>query len=170
MTEQETQPAIQAPQAGPQKSDVKMLVVAAVVLTLVAAPTGWFLGRYLTGSEHVSAQDTATHKEDEDQENIKDNKHVIALAPIVTDMSPLEGGRIRLEIALVRDDVNPLEPDLVADIANDFVALLRQTTTSQIKGASGFMYLREDLLERARIRSQNRISNILISSLVIEQS
>jgi len=170
MTKKETPQATQEAEADPQKSDVKMLVVAAAVLTLVAAPTGWFLGRYLTGSEHAAAQDTTIHQDDGGAENIKDNKHIIVLSPIVTDMSPLEGGRVRLEISLVRDDVDPLETDLVADIANDFVALLRQITASQIKGASGFMYLREDLLERARIRSQNRISNILISSLVIEQS
>jgi len=170
MTEKETEKTPTPPEVAPQKSDVKMFAMAAAVLTLVAAPTGWFLGRYLTSSENIYAQIMPTHKSDDKAENIKENRHIIPLAPIITDMSPQEGGRVRVEIALVSDDVRPLELDLVADIANDFVALLRQTTVSQIKGASGFMYLREDLLERARMRSQNKISNILITNLVIEQS
>ncbi|MCT6920045.1 MAG: flagellar basal body-associated FliL family protein, partial [Bifidobacteriales bacterium] len=74
-----------------------------------------------------------------------------------------------VECSLVSQPGEVLAPSVAAEISNDFLAFLRNSTIAQIKGASGLMNLREDLVDRARTRSKGKVTNVLISSLVIEQ-
>ena len=41
-------------------------------------------------------------------------------------------------------------------------------TLTQIEGASGFQHLREDLNERARIRSGGKVRDLVIQALIVE--
>jgi len=150
-------------------NDLKALLVAAVVLTLPAVVAGWFIGHHIASHNNMNAPIIVSQEGNQAADLLLANSRVTILAPLISDLLPSEGGRVRIEIALVSRGQQPLEPELIADISNDFVALLRQSAASQIKGATGFMYLREDLLERAIIRSHGQISNILIPTFVIEQ-
>jgi len=153
-----------------QKSTVKPLLIAALLMGVIAAPVSWFLGSQI-GKKVPDLLDGS-----QNQEQAKDDPHkgkeassvILALAPILTNLHEEQNVWVKMDIALVVKAQETLEPEQQAEISSDFIALLRQMTSAQIKGATGLMNLREDLLERARIRSEDKISALLISSLVIQ--
>ena len=57
---------------------------------------------------------------------------------------------------------------LAGRISEDIVAFLRTVPLAQIEGANGFQHLREDLNDRARIRSEGRVREVIIQSLIVE--
>jgi flagellar FliL protein len=57
---------------------------------------------------------------------------------------------------------------MAAAIAEDVVAYLRTVPITQLEGPSGLLHLREDLNDRARIRSGGKVKELVIQSLVLE--
>ena len=57
---------------------------------------------------------------------------------------------------------------LVARVGEDVVAYLRTISPAQIEGARGLQYLREDLNERAAIRSSGKVRELIIETLVVQ--
>ncbi|WCR55266.1 MAG: hypothetical protein PG977_000659 [Bartonella clarridgeiae] len=153
-----------------KENSVKIFLIVGLVLTLVAAVSGWFLGAW------VSREMVPTSSNSKELTVVKNSEHLVAadshvviLPPILTNIAMPENVWIRMEVSLIIKSNQNIEATLTADISNDFLAFLRQVTIDQVKGPSGLMNLRADLLDRARIRSGNKVSNILISSLVVEQ-
>lgn len=91
---------------------------------------------------------------------------VLTLPSIVTNLAA--GGWIRLEVAVVVDGNKPVQGDLAARLAQDTTALLRSLSVRQISGPSGFLYLRQEILDRMKVRSSDRVREVMIQSLVIE--
>ena len=48
------------------------------------------------------------------------------------------------------------------------MAYLRTLSLQEIEGARGFEHLRNDLQERARLRSKGRVTTLLIRTFVVE--
>ena len=57
---------------------------------------------------------------------------------------------------------------LSAKIADDMLAYLRTLTLTQLQGASGLQHLREDLSERAAVRSEGHVKEVMIEMMVIQ--
>ena len=57
---------------------------------------------------------------------------------------------------------------LLGEIAEDIIGYLRTVPMSDLEGPSGFLHLREDLNDRARIRSGGKIRELIIQALVLE--
>ena len=57
---------------------------------------------------------------------------------------------------------------LVARIGEDIVSYLRTVSAAQIEGARGLQYLREDLNERATIRSGGKVRELILETLVVQ--
>jgi len=144
---------------------IKPLIFAALLMTTIAAPAGWFLGSQI-GNVPPTNPEIIQKEEKEAGKSI--GSTILPLHPIITNLREPENVWVRIEIALVIQDQQDVAPEDQAEISNDFIALLRQMTLTQIKGPTGLMNLREDLFERARIRTGGKISALLISSLVIE--
>ena len=153
---------------GKKDSGVKTLLVAGIILTLVAAGGGWFLGTQI-GKEIAPPPVEQKNEAEKTADTIASNSSVTVLNPILTNMAAPNNAWIRVECSLVSQPGEVLSPSVAAEISNDFLAFLRNSTIAQIKGASGLMNLREDLVERARTRSKGKVTNVLISSLVVEQ-
>jgi len=151
-------------------SDIKTLLIAALLMGAIAAVAGWFLGSQIGAGTPILLQSVqaAENAGDNEQGNHAPASTLETLAPILTNLREPEGTRVRMEIALVIKEGEGLQVEQQAEIVNDFIALLRQMTVAQIKGPTGLMNLREDLLDRARIRSEGKVSALLISSLVVE--
>ena len=149
-------------------SGIKALLLAGVILTLVAAGGGWFLGTQI-GKEISPPPVEPKNQAQKTADTIASNSSVTVLTPILTNMAAPNNAWIRVECSLVSQPGEVLAPSVAAEISNDFLAFLRNSTIAQIKGASGLMNLREDLVDRARTRSKGKVTNVLISSLVIEQ-
>lgn len=95
------------------------------------------------------------------------------LKPIVTNLAAPPGVWVRLEAAIaLKGEGPPIGPPdldrLAADITADTVGYLRTLTLRQIEGADGLRHLREDLSERAAIRSKGQVSEIIIETLVAQ--
>lgn len=91
------------------------------------------------------------------------------LAPIVTNLAAPETGWVRLQAAIVYDVEALPQPDvLVSEVTADIVAFLRTMTLASIEGSDGLRRLHEDLSERAVIRSEGRIRELIIQALVVQ--
>lgn len=75
--------------------------------------------------------------------------------------------RIESSIVFTRDPSKPSEI-VVAEIRQDLVAYLRSVSLAQIQGSSGLMHLREDMNERAKLRSNGKIQEIIVETLVVQ--
>ncbi|MGY6645067.1 MAG: flagellar basal body-associated FliL family protein [Salinarimonas sp.] len=91
------------------------------------------------------------------------------LEPIITNLRHPHETFIRADIALVLD-----EPDegartrLAAEVSGDIMAYLRTLDLARLEGASGLQFLREDLSERAAIRSEGRVRELILETLVVQ--
>ncbi|HEY0331535.1 MAG TPA: flagellar basal body-associated FliL family protein [Rhodopseudomonas sp.] len=91
------------------------------------------------------------------------------IAPVVTNLASPPGAWIRVEASVITDQVNEDEANvLVARVGEDVVAYLRTISPAQIEGARGLQYLREDLNERAAIRSSGKVRELIIETLVVQ--
>ncbi len=148
-----------------------------VVLTLVTGGAGWLSGGYLGlgGSVPAAAPTTETgqapagdHAQPEGGEHGTPGvSNVVDIAPITTNLAVPDTTWIRLELSLVFDKPpeDPALPDLVQQ---DLMAYIRTVKLMQIEGASGYQYLKSDLLERAGIRSGGLVKDVLVRTMLVE--
>jgi flagellar FliL protein len=57
---------------------------------------------------------------------------------------------------------------LAAHVSEDIITYLRSATVTQFEGSRGLQHLRDDLTERANIRSSGKIRELIIETLVIQ--
>jgi flagellar protein FliL len=91
------------------------------------------------------------------------------MPPIVTNIGSPKDTWIRLEAAIVFDAKTVQHPETLAeDIAGDELAYLRTVTLAQVEGPIGLENIRQDLNERASIRSGGKVSELVIRTLVLQ--
>lgn len=91
------------------------------------------------------------------------------LSPIVTNLAAPANNWARIEASMVTDSLSDEESGiLAARIGEDIVIYLRTTSVSQLEGARGLQHLRDDLTERANIRSSGKVRELIIETLVIQ--
>ena len=91
------------------------------------------------------------------------------LPPIIANLADPPDAWVRIQATLVFDGALTQKPDVVAaEIAEDILAFMRTLTLAQIAGASGLQHLREDLNERAAIRSNGRVRELILQTLVVQ--
>jgi flagellar FliL protein len=91
-----------------------------------------------------------------------------SLPAIVTNLASPQKSWIRLEASIALADAAADSNELAAAVAEDVVAFLRTVPVAQLEGPSGLLHLREDLNERARLRSGGKVRELVIQSLVLE--
>ena len=156
---------------GKKKSGLVVTVAIGLVLSLIAAGGGWMVGGLIAPQvvEPETASADQSHEKDEKKDGEAEHKpreNVIALEPITTNLSYPSDNWIRIEVSLVFNE----EPDeaLADQIHQDILAYLRTVSLQQIEGPRGFQYLREDLRERVKLRSEGRVNDLLLRTFVIE--
>lgn len=168
------------PKRGPS---LVVQIAVLLVLTAIAAGIGWFSGGFLGKSQppaaaadaaannHAPAADTATaagHGQPAGAGNAAANSgRIVDLAPITTNLAMPDTIWIRLELSLVLDK-EPKDLDLVLTIQQDIMAYIRTVKLIQVQGASGYQHLKSDILERARIRSQGLVKDVLVRTMIFE--
>jgi flagellar FliL protein len=155
----------------PKKSRLAPLlqwVGATLVLSLVASGVGGFLGLQLVSQIKESAA-KETKPDPPPPSKYEGGTGLVNLPPIVTNLSQPSDAWVRLQAAIVFDTKAVPMPDvLAAQISEDFLGFLKTLTVAQIGGASGLQHLREDLSERATIRSEGRVRELIIQTLVVQ--
>ncbi len=97
------------------------------------------------------------------------NVSLVDLPPVITNLADPTSAWVRLQAAVVVDKQTTTKPDVLgAEIADDILGFMKTLSLSQIGGASGLQHLREDLSERASIRSQGHVRELIIQTLVVQ--
>ncbi len=91
------------------------------------------------------------------------------LSPIVTNLAQPEGVKVRLQASILFNKKDVEAPTLVsAQITDDLIGYLKTLSIAQLQGGSGLQSLREDLNERVATRSNGRVRELIIETLVVQ--
>ncbi|HEY8578669.1 MAG TPA: flagellar basal body-associated FliL family protein [Beijerinckiaceae bacterium] len=143
------------------------VVLAFAVITVVAAGVGFgyrmFLAKPTTAAPAAAAKPAAGAP-------VASGEKLRRLPPLITNLADAPNTWLRLEIALLLDPaMKDLEADVLArEIGEDVMAYARTLSLFQLQGSSGLYHLREDLHERATLRSGGKVREILVQSLVVQ--
>jgi flagellar protein FliL len=148
-----------------------------VALTAAAAGMGWLSGGFLDGGKPASGKAAESHAPASEGhgEDAAEGGHgdaaaagetVIDLPAITTNIAAPRDVWVRMEVSIVLDEPQPAElPNL---ILQDLLAYIRTVKMHEIEGASGLRHLKENLDERAAIRSDGHATQVLIRTLLFE--
>lgn len=143
-------------------------------MTVAALGVGWFSGGYLKRSEAPPGVTASGEKQEHKPATAKEGAPVspsagpllVQLAPITTNLASPDTVWVRLDASIVLDAPQP--PAMAEAVHQDLLALVRTLKMHQVEGPSGFLHLKDDLRERAAIRSEGHVTDVLIRTLVFE--
>lgn len=93
----------------------------------------------------------------------------LALPPIVGPLRAPDQFWVRFEGVVVVDEMDAARSKaLLAEIADDTLIYFSTLSLVEIEGAAGLKAVREDLVERARIRGDGKVRDLLIQALVTQ--
>jgi flagellar protein FliL len=92
----------------------------------------------------------------------------IAIPSIITTIGSDQATNVRLDLSMVAVSGTALETPLRNEIREDVIALLRGLKREDLEGGRGFLNLRAQLDERARIRGRGAILGLLIGGLMVQ--
>jgi len=154
---------------GKAKGSLTGLLAAVAVLTVIAGGGGWYLGGMISADQLASAKPSG--KEDKPKQGDFESRSigtVVPLQPIITNLGIPQNTWVRLEASLVSKPCHEIPAAVAASVGDDFLSFLRSVNLMQLQGAAGLAYLRSDLEERARLRSEGAVERVFISALVVE--
>ncbi len=175
-------------EGGKKNGGLMQTVAAVAILTLVAGGGGALMGKILAkpgpaeppatpvadGPAPESAADPATSGNTDEAaiKGLSRDGHpvlkLVPLEPVLTNIYAPSNTWLRVEASLiVRDDGSENAAVLAAEVQADTLAFLRSVQLAQIEGTRGLMHLRDDLRERAKLRSP-AVVDYLLKSLVAE--
>jgi len=150
-----------------------MQAAALLVVTVLAAGMGWLTGSYLeerrdpvSEAEPEGIAPETSQGEQEEAAGSATPSTIIQLDPITTNLAEPTNVWLRMELAIVFE--GPADPALARAIHQDLLAYMRTVKLKQIESGSGFQHLKSDLLERARIRGDGRVKEVLIMTFLYE--
>jgi flagellar FliL protein len=161
--------------AGPKKGGKLQTIAIVLGLTLVAAGGGTALG-FLLGKPQpapvAAAPDSATPAADAPLAAKADPAApadvVLALEPVLTDIASPPGTQLRMQASLIVSPEGVADQTvLAAQVQADMIVFVRTLELAQIEGARGLLHLKEDLLERAKLRSP-AVIDLMVRSLVVK--
>jgi flagellar FliL protein len=154
--------------AAPARETLNSWLVVTAALTPLAALVGAFVGWYLVGTAQRSSRPAASAPVVAEPA-YPPGALVVELAPVITNLANPPETRVRLQGAIVLDAGDGQKPDLVAaQIAEDILGYLRTASLASLHGPSGLRHLRDDLGERARTRSNGKVRELVIRTLVVQ--
>lgn len=94
---------------------------------------------------------------------VKDLPHVL------TNVAMPPESWIRLEAAIIYDQADVANANVLAgEISNDLLAFLRSLSLREIQGPEGLAYLRQDMKDRVALRSDGKVKDLVIQTLVVQ--
>lgn len=180
-------------EAKPSAKKGKILTIAALAaITLLGAGGGWVVGGMLATppltaeeaklveeakaavkakQEHGKAPEAGGHgggsKKEEGLPTISAAlPGLMQLDAITTNLAYPAENWVRIELALVFK--GPADAEMAKTVQNDITAYLKTVSLQQIEGPRGFEYLKDDIKERVDLRSEGKISDVIVRTFVIQ--
>jgi flagellar protein FliL len=152
-----------------ETQDDMQSIMAVAILTLIAIGAGAVTGLHLL----VTAERVVDARKSVNAPPVASayagSARLRKLSPIVTNLAAPANNWARIEASMVTESLNDEEAGiLAAHISEDIVAYLRSASVSQFEGARGLRHLRDDLTERANVRSSGKVRELIIETLVIQ--
>jgi flagellar protein FliL len=144
-----------------------MKIVLIILATMIAAictggAHGWFRRESPAPQQQVPGAAEGARSE------IKPAA-VRELKPIITNLAAPDGAWIRLEmVVVIEPGGGPESEQQIAAFVDDTLSYLRSVTAARLEGVGGLRDLREDLKERSTLRSNGRIREVLIVTMVVQ--
>jgi flagellar FliL protein len=145
-------------------------IAALAVLGIVAAAIGALLGLQVVETTQLAA---GAQKKIAGERPVpvqySGSARLLKLAPVITNLAKPSSSWARVEASLIFNEVRQDETGVIAaQIGQDIVAYMRTMSLPQLEGARGLQYLREDLNERANLRSSGKVKELIIETLVVQ--
>ncbi|MFZ4807696.1 MAG: flagellar basal body-associated FliL family protein [Hyphomicrobiaceae bacterium] len=163
-------PAKKKDDGEPKKPSAIIGIIGLLVATLLAAGAGAFFGlKMLAPGTGLAATEAGHGAGSDKKEPPVETWKVRPLPPVITNLAMPRNTWVRLETMMVLDNEDPKDLNLLtAKISEDMVSYLRTLTLSQLEGPSALQHLKEDLNDRARLRSEGKVREIIVHGLVAE--
>jgi flagellar FliL protein len=138
-------------------------------MTLCAVAAGSGLALLAGAPAHESDQSSPAPAAPDIQTAYGGDTATLSLPPVITNLAEPANIWIRLQASIIFDAKSLKRPDLLStQIGGDIVSFLRTLSLAQLGGASGLLHLREDLNERAKIRSGGLVRELVLQSMVVQ--
>lgn len=148
------------------------VIIALIMVTVAAAAAGGIFGLQVHALIEKSRKQTDSTSEiasEDVKPAFSEAADIRNLPPVITNLAGPQRAWVRIEASIVlAGEPSPEDDLLAAKIAEDLVAFLRTISVTDIEGASGFQHLREDLVDRVRVRSGGRARDLVIHTFIIE--
>jgi flagellar protein FliL len=155
-----------AAQPSASGSSFGQFIIAMVVVTVLAGVIGTVV------APRLNAQSPATKEQKVEaaaEAAIPSKPNLLDLPPIVTNLGAPQETWVRLETSMVFDPTAVKQPEtLAAEIANDLLAYMRTVSLTQLQGPIGLQNLRQDLNDRAAVRSNGAVKELAIRTFVLQ--
>jgi flagellar FliL protein len=139
--------------------------IAFLVAGLIAGGVGAFQGMQVKPAEPVKA---SAKPEDEKRFAPIVEMATLDVPPVVTNLAAPPDVWIRIEGSILFEGKLPHGEALVGQISSDLLAFMRTQTLQQIQGVAGLQHLRQDLNERVSTRTDGKVREYIIKSLVVQ--
>ncbi len=150
------------------------VAVSALAVTAVAAGGGVLFGMKTSATIETAiakrdAAATATAGKPVIPIKYSGDTVVKPLEAVVTNLASPSDTWVRLEASMVFKNGALENPEVTgAELRQDMLAYLRTVNIAQLEGPSALQHLIEDLDERAAVRTNGRVSELVIQTLVIQ--
>lgn len=162
------EPPASRPGGAPEPSWLAWLGIAGA-LTICALAAGSWVGLLIGGTPIKDCSNPAKGASGAEAAKYGGDVAIRGLPPISTNLAEPPGVWVRVQASIVFDSKAVQKPDFIAaQIGDDILGLMRTLSLAQIGGASGLQHLREDLNERAAIRSGGLVRELVLQSVVFQ--
>jgi flagellar FliL protein len=146
--------------------------VGILVVTLIAAGGGIGLGvrTQATLERAIADREAATPAQSPTATPKYTSDMVVkTIEAVITNLASPADTWVRLETAMVFKIGGLPNPDVAAaEIRQDEIAYLRTINIAQLEGPSALQHLREDLNERASLRTGGKVTELIIQTLIVQ--
>ncbi len=155
---------------GSAKGAVIGLLLATLIAAGAGAGLGFVLGPQFAAAERKKARPAEGEGEEFAVAEAYGRTSVLRrLKPVMTNLREPFNSWVRLEGALIVNGRSEKGLDeMAALVEQDILAYLRTLALKDLEGPSNLACLRDDLNERARVRTDGKVREFVIVTLVVE--
>lgn len=172
-----------------KKSGLVPSIIAVVILSGIAVGAGWFVASQSGPSKMASVEETKpakkiSNKGKKDKDKKKSgsdhagdgsdslysgNNVFTKFEPFIVNLPRSDNSLIRLELGMLAESGYSItSASTQAEIVNGISTYLKTVELDLYAGPSGYLHLREDLLERAQLTSDGKVQKVFILSMAVE--
>jgi flagellar protein FliL len=162
----------EAADGGSSAAKRKGLIIAVCVTTLLAVAGGAGVGLMVTSTvEQAVAAKAKTEVDVKPAVPVRYSGDMMLqeLKPVLTNLAAPSSTWVRLEASIIFKNGDIPNPEIAAaEIRDDIMSYLRTLSLSELEGPSALLHLRDDLGERASLRTDGRVAELVIESFVVQ--